>query len=277
MDKLLLGVFAPALGRHVGHRSLQDFQQGLLHPFAADVPGDGGVFTLAGDLVDLIDVDDATLGPLHIVIRSLDQLEEDVFHILAHISCLGEGSCIGDGKGHPQHLGQGLGQHGLAHAGGAQKKDVGFGQFHIIRFAVIDALIVVVHRHRKGHLSSVLPDDILVQDFFDLPGFGDADLRLFLSRPVFLPGSCTLIHQDAFAQLHALVADADPRAGDHPANLILGLSTEGAAQRFHFIIFCHRVPPYFFGRWTKLGAVVHCPQFPIYCSPCLTMTLSTKP
>ena len=41
LDELLLGMLAPALGRHVGHRALQDFQQRLLHALAADVPGDG--------------------------------------------------------------------------------------------------------------------------------------------------------------------------------------------------------------------------------------------
>ena len=63
LDELLLGVLAPALGRHIAHRTLQDLQQRLLHALAAHVPGDGGVLRLAGDLVDLIDVDDAASPP----------------------------------------------------------------------------------------------------------------------------------------------------------------------------------------------------------------------
>ena len=59
---LLLRVLAPALRRHVGDGALQDLEQRLLHALAADVAGDRGVLALAGDLVDLVDIDDAALG-----------------------------------------------------------------------------------------------------------------------------------------------------------------------------------------------------------------------
>ncbi len=63
VDGLLLGVLPAALGRNAGHRAFQDFQQRLLHALAADVPGDGLVLRLSGDLIDFIDVDDAPLAP----------------------------------------------------------------------------------------------------------------------------------------------------------------------------------------------------------------------
>ena len=71
LDELLMRVLPAALGRHVGHRALHDLQQGLLHTFAGYVPGDGGILTLPGDLVDLVHVDDAVLSPLHIEVRRL--------------------------------------------------------------------------------------------------------------------------------------------------------------------------------------------------------------
>src|SRR5262249_12682716 len=37
LNELLLRVLAPALGRDIGHRAFDDFQQRLLHAFAADV------------------------------------------------------------------------------------------------------------------------------------------------------------------------------------------------------------------------------------------------
>ena len=74
LEALLLGVLAAALGRHVGDRALQDLQQRLLDPFAGYVPGDGHVLAFACDLVDLVDVDDAALGPWDVVIRGLDEL-----------------------------------------------------------------------------------------------------------------------------------------------------------------------------------------------------------
>ena len=71
LDELLMGVLPAALGRHVGHGALHDFQQRLLHTFAGNIPGDGGIFALAGNFVDLIHIDDAPLGPLHVEIRRL--------------------------------------------------------------------------------------------------------------------------------------------------------------------------------------------------------------
>jgi len=44
--EFLVRVFAPALRRHIGDRTFQDFQQGLLHAFAGDIPGDRRVLVL---------------------------------------------------------------------------------------------------------------------------------------------------------------------------------------------------------------------------------------
>ena len=74
LDKLLLRVLTPALRRHRGHCALQNLEQRLLYALAGYVAGDAGVFALAGNLVDLIDIDDALFRALHIVIRSLDEL-----------------------------------------------------------------------------------------------------------------------------------------------------------------------------------------------------------
>ena len=45
-----------------------------------------GFFGLAGDLVDLVDVDDPGLGLLDVVVRGLDQLQQDVLDVLADAS-----------------------------------------------------------------------------------------------------------------------------------------------------------------------------------------------
>src|SRR5690606_13262277 len=63
LDVLLVRVLPAALGRHVGDRALHDLEQRLLNTLAGDVAGDRGVLCLARDLVDLVDVDDAALGP----------------------------------------------------------------------------------------------------------------------------------------------------------------------------------------------------------------------
>ena len=62
LNELLIGMLASALGRNVGNRTLQNLEQRLLDALARNVAGDGAVFTLARDLVDFVDIDDASLG-----------------------------------------------------------------------------------------------------------------------------------------------------------------------------------------------------------------------
>ena len=84
-----MGVLSAALRRYVGHGPLHNFQQCLLNPLAGDVPGNGGIFALTGNLIDLIHIDDAVLRPLHIKVRGLQQTQKNVLHIIAHIAGLG--------------------------------------------------------------------------------------------------------------------------------------------------------------------------------------------
>ena len=100
LQELLLRVLAAALGRHVGDGALDDLQQRLLHALAGDVAGDGGVLALAGDLVDLVDVDDAALGALDVVVGGLQQVDDDVLDVLADVAGLGERRGVGDGERH---------------------------------------------------------------------------------------------------------------------------------------------------------------------------------
>ena len=83
-------VLAPALRRNAGDGAFDDLEQRLLHALAGDIAGDGRVFALAGDLVNLVDIDDAALRRLNVVIGILNQAQQDVLHILADIACLGK-------------------------------------------------------------------------------------------------------------------------------------------------------------------------------------------
>ncbi|MPM47182.1 hypothetical protein SDC9_93890 [bioreactor metagenome] len=71
LNELLMRMLPPALGGDVGHGALHDFQQSLLHAFAGDIPRDGDIFALAGNFVNLIHIDNAPLGPLHIKVGGL--------------------------------------------------------------------------------------------------------------------------------------------------------------------------------------------------------------
>src|SRR5262249_42029857 len=124
LEELLLRVLAAALGRHARRRPLDDLQQRLLHALAGDVAGDRRVVALAGDLVDLVDVHDAALALLDVVVGVLEQREDDVLDVLAHVAGLGEARRVGDGEGHLEKARQRLGEQRLARAGGPDEQDV---------------------------------------------------------------------------------------------------------------------------------------------------------
>ena len=100
-----MGVLATALRRHRRGRPLEDLQQRLLDPLPGDVAGDRRVIGLAGDLVDLVDVDDSRLGLLDVEVGGLDQLQEDVLDVLADVAGFGQRRGVGDREGNVEDPG----------------------------------------------------------------------------------------------------------------------------------------------------------------------------
>jgi hypothetical protein len=227
LDEVLVRVLASALGRYAGDAALDDLEERLLDTLAGDIARDRGVVGLAGDLVDLVDVDDAALGPLNIEVGGLDQVEEDVLDILAHVAGLGEGGGVGDREGNVERLGERAGEQRLAGAGGTNEQDVALLELDIAAAHVggVDPLVVVVDRDGQHLLGLVLPDHVFVEMFLDLLGRWHP-LRGTGTRTRLRRG---LLIDDLAAELDTLVTDVDGSGtGDQTFDLVLVLSTERA-------------------------------------------------
>ena len=240
LDELLLGVFAAALGGDARHGALDDLQQGLLHPFPGDVPGDGGAVALPGDLVHFVDIDDAPGGLLHVVVRRLEEVQDDVFHVLAHVARLGEGGGVGDGEGHVQDPGQGLRQQRFPGTGGADEQDVALLKLHAVQVhPAADALVMVVYRHRQDHFGPFLPDDVFVYLLFDAGWirYGQPGLFGFFFFVFF--------GNNVVAELDALIADVDSGSGDELFHFALAFAAKRTQQVGTFVstAFAHTVRP----------------------------------
>jgi hypothetical protein len=225
LQELLLRVLAAALRWDARDRAFDDLQERLLHPLARDVAGDRGVLGLAADLVDLVDVDDAALRPLDVVVGVLQELEDDVLDVLAHVARFGERGGIRHGEGHVEDPGERLGQQGLAAPGRADQQDVRLGELDIAALvAVRQSLVVIVHGHREDALGVLLADHVIVEHTLDL-GRG--------RNPGTALGDCALVllADDIHAQLDAFIADEHGRAGDQFPDLVLALPAEGAIER----------------------------------------------
>ena len=225
LQEFLLRVLSAALGRHGGDRAFHDLQQGLLHTLARYVAGDGRVVGFAGDFIDLVDIDDAALRPFHIVIGGLQQLEDDVLHILADIAGLGQRGRIGHGEGHVENAGEGLGQQGLARAGGAEQHDVGFGDLDLVVLRLRrQPLVMVVHGYGQDLLGVFLADDVIIQHLADFARRGHPIAALHQRGLV-------LFTDDIHAEFDAFITDEHRRPSDQLAHLMLRLAAEGTIQR----------------------------------------------
>ena len=236
LDVFLMRMLAAALRRDVAGGAFENFQQRLLHAFAANIAGDGDVVGLAADLVDFVDVNDADLRALHVVIGVLQQPQDDVLHVLADIAGFGQRRGIGDAERHIENLGERLGEQRLAGAGRADQQDIALLDLDIgerirlkrgrgvgRRRALQDALVMIVHRDGERLLREVLPDDILVERAADLRRLRHANGRGLPARVL-----VQLLVEDAFADIDAAVADVNAGAGDELAHFRVAFAAEAA-------------------------------------------------
>ena len=169
LQEFLLRMLAPALRRHGGDGAFHDLQQGLLHAFARYVAGDRRIVRLAADLVDFVDIDDAALRPLDIIVGGLKQLQDDVLDILTDIAGFGQRRRVRHGERHVEDARQGLRQQRLARAGRPDQQDVGLLQLDVgVLLAVRQTLVMVVDRDRQNALRVFLSDHIIVQYRLDI-------------------------------------------------------------------------------------------------------------
>jgi hypothetical protein len=88
----------------------------------------------------------------------------------------------------------------------------------------IDALVVVVDRHRENALGAVLTDDVAIEAVIEFSRGGYPHETLFHTGSGWL-----LLLDDLAAQLHALIADVDLiGSSDQAPDFFLALIAEGA-------------------------------------------------
>ena len=231
-----------SMRRNVGRRALEHLEQRLLNALARDIAGDGRIFALARDLVDLIDIDDAVLGQLDVEVRRLDQTEQDVLDILADIAGLGQRRRVRDGERDLKRLGERLRKQCLARAGRAEHQNIRLLKLHL-GLGMVDTLVMVVNGNGERDLGAILADHVLIEHVFQLLR------RRQMLRPcrshltaVLLGHEVQFILQNAGANANALIADIHARTRDQLAYPVLGFAAEGALQRLFIFIIRHTAP-----------------------------------
>src|SRR5690606_3218424 len=169
LQKLLLRMLTATLRRYRSDGAFDQLQQRLLHALTRYVAGNGRVIRLARNLVNFVDVNNATLGFFHIVIALLQQFLNDIFNVFTHITGFGQGGGVGNGKRHIQQARQGFGQQGFTATGRADQQNITFRQLDIVLLTAtaLQTLVVVVHRHRQHDFGFILANDVLIEGGFN--------------------------------------------------------------------------------------------------------------
>src|SRR5437667_9826642 len=124
LKEFLLSLLAAAFWRYARHRSFDNLKQRLLYTLAGNIASDRRIVALARDLVDFVDVNDAALTPLDIVIGVLQQREDDIFNVFADVPSFGQRSRVGNRERYLEKARERLCQQGLAHAGRSNQQNV---------------------------------------------------------------------------------------------------------------------------------------------------------
>ncbi len=226
LQELLLRVLSSPLRRHTRHGPFDDLQKRLLHPFAGDIPSDRRVLGFTSNLINLVDINDAPLGPLNIAIRRLKQVDDNVLDVLSHITRLSQAGRVRNAKRNIQNARQGLGEQGLTAPRRPQKKNIAFLQLNLFHpDGAVDPLIMIMNRHREDFFRPLLTDNIRIEDVFDLRRLRNLRWHLLL-RLLRLD----LLGDDVIAETYALVTNINRRTSDQFSNLSLTLPTKGTNQ-----------------------------------------------
>ena len=109
------------------------FSSACCTPSPRHVARDDDVVLGLADLVDLVDVDDAALRRFQVVVRVLQQLEQDVLDVLADVAGFGQRGRVADRERHVEDPRQRLGQQRLARAGRPDQQHVALVDLDVVR------------------------------------------------------------------------------------------------------------------------------------------------
>ena len=169
MNVFLVRMLAASLWRNIYHCAFQQLEQALLYSLTAHIAGDRRIVALAGNLVYLVNKHDTFFCSSHIIVSHLEQTAQNAFHIFAHITSLGKYRSINNSERHIQQFGDCTGKKRLSRSGAAHHDDVALFDFHTsVVYFLLQTLIVIIHRHGKRALGTILSDDILIQILLDL-------------------------------------------------------------------------------------------------------------
>ena len=159
------------IGREHGHIAvLHDFEKIGLDPAARDI---ASAFGAGGELVHLVEINNAVRSAVHIAAGAADQVAHQVIHIAANIAGFAELRGVGFDKWHADEVRRRADEVGFADSRGTKQKDILFlVEGSLVPFQrEADMLEVVAQRDGEDFLGLLLADHKPVEVAGDVGGF----------------------------------------------------------------------------------------------------------
>ena len=95
-----------------------------MNSLTGNISGNGEVFRLTSNFVNLVNVNNANLRALNVPVSRRDEFQKNVFNVLANITGFRKRGSIGNGKRNLQKAGKCLSKQGLAGTGRSKQQNV---------------------------------------------------------------------------------------------------------------------------------------------------------
>ena len=176
------------------------------------------------------------LSALDIIVCCLNEAEQNVFYVLADITCLGECRCVCNCKRNVDQFGQCLCQIRFSGTGRSEHQNVALLQFDVGGCTGKHSFVMVVNSNGEHFFRLILSDYVVIQKCFDFLWFDQVDLVGILLAVQILK----FFLNDLRADCHAVITDVyHVRACDQLAYLIFSLMAKGASYLSFFYFICH--------------------------------------
>ncbi len=153
----------------------------------------------------------------------MQELQQQVLHVLTHVAGLGQRGGVADGEGHVENAGQCLGQQGLARTGRADHENVRLVDLDFARFgAVHEPLVMAMHGHGQDLLRPLLTDHVLVQMLDQFSRRGD-----LAEQGLAGPSPAAFLLEDRLAEVDTFATDVNvARSLNQRADVAIALATK---------------------------------------------------
>src|SRR5690606_822120 len=133
-------------------------------------------------LINLININNAAFGSVHIIITYLEEACENALYVFTNVTCFSKYRGIYNGERNIQHASDAFCKQGLSGTGFAYHYDIALFNLDLtagigIGILLLKSFVVIVYGYCQHFLCFVLANYVLIKKFFNLDRFLNCKLK----------------------------------------------------------------------------------------------------